>query len=246
MVERASALATLRPDRGFILPAPVLLVGPPGIGKTDFCQYFTGSQLHMELIDGGTLTAGFEITGASPVWRGGKAGRVYEALKAGSRNPLIVIDELDKITENTVSPVYGAIGGLLEQSTAARFRDEFTGEMIDASHINWVFTANELNSIPAHIIDRCEIIHCDAPSATQLRIVIKSIWEAVATKLHASNLTLSSSAIDGLIKGTGSFRLLKRALTNAVATCVMKQNDEIQFSDVEPFLQQTVAHKIGF
>ena len=124
---------------------PLLLLGPPGVGKTHFARMLA------ELLGTGhgfvsmsQLTAGWLIGGASSQWKGAKPGKVFEALVDGDyANPVMVVDEIDKAAGEASYDPLGALYSLLEHDTACRFTDEFAEIQLDASQLIWVATANE-------------------------------------------------------------------------------------------------------
>lgn len=136
-VRRHVALA--QDSRDGLEVTPMLLLGPPGIGKTHFAKRLaellgTG----MSLVPMSSMTAGWLLSGASSQWKGAKPGKVFEALVDGQyANPVMVIDEIDKAGADVQYDPLGALYGLLEHDTAHAFVDEFAEVPIDASQVIW-------------------------------------------------------------------------------------------------------------
>ena len=144
---------------------PMLLLGPPGIGKTHFARKLaellgTG----MSLVPMSSMTAGWLLSGASSQWKGAKPGKVFEALVDGQyANPVIVVDEIDKASADAQYDPLGAMYSLLEHDTAGAFMDEFAEVAIDASQVIWIMTANDERSIPEPILNRMNVFEIEPP-----------------------------------------------------------------------------------
>ena len=156
-VKRHVALSQDAPDG--IEITPMLLLGPPGIGKTHFARQLaellgTG----MSLVPMSSMTAGWLLSGASSQWKGSKPGKVFEAIVDGQyANPVIVVDEIDKASADAQYDPLGALYGLLEHDTAHAFMDEFAEVAIDASQVIWIMTANDERCIPEPILNRMNV-----------------------------------------------------------------------------------------
>ncbi len=135
---------------------PILLFGPPGIGKTHFGRKVA------ELLGTGfwfipmsSTTAGWVLSGASSQWKGARPGKVFQTLFDHDYiNPVMMIDEIDKARGDQAYDPLWALYTLLEKDTAAHFADEFVEVPIDASRIVWFATANDEWNIPAPILSR--------------------------------------------------------------------------------------------
>ena len=149
----------------------MLLLGPPGIGKTHFARKLadllgTG----MSLVPMSSMTAGWLLSGASSQWKGAKPGKVFEALVDGQyANPVIVVDEIDKASADAQYDPLGALYSLLEHDTAGAFMDEFAEVAIDASQVIWIMTANDERCIPEPILNRMNVFEIEAPSPEAAR-----------------------------------------------------------------------------
>ncbi len=157
---------------------PLLLLGPPGVGKTHFARQLaellgTG----MGFVSMSSLTAGWVLSGASSQWKGARAGKVFEALVDGDyANPVMVVDEIDKAGgESTYDPL-GSLYSLLEHDTASSFIDEFAEVAVDASQVIWVATANDAHAIPDPILNRVNVYEVMAPDFDAARAIARRLY----------------------------------------------------------------------
>jgi len=114
-------LALCHDSRDALEITPMLLLGPPGIGKTHFAREI--AQLlgtGLGFISMSSLTAGWVLSGASSQWKGARPGKVFETLVDGAyANPVMVVDEIDKARAEHAYDPLGALYSLLEHDTAA-------------------------------------------------------------------------------------------------------------------------------
>jgi ATP-dependent Lon protease len=171
-------LALCQDSRDALEIAPMLLLGPPGIGKTHFARQV--SQLlgtGLGFISMSSLTAGWVLSGASSQWKGARAGKVFETLVDGAyANPVMVVDEIDKARAEHAYDPLGALYSLLEIDTAGAFTDEFAEVAIDASQVIWVATANDERSIPEPILNRMNVFEVQAPDADAARTIALRLY----------------------------------------------------------------------
>ncbi len=160
---------------------PMLLLGPPGIGKTHFARQLadllgTG----MSLVPMSSMTAGWLLSGASSQWKGAKPGKVFEALIEGQyANPVLVVDEIDKASADAQYDPLGSLYSLLEHDTAETFMDEFAEIAIDASQVIWIMTANDERCIPEPILNRMNVFEIDAPTHEQARSIARNLYRGI-------------------------------------------------------------------
>jgi ATP-dependent Lon protease len=173
-------IALCEDSRDALEITPLLLLGPPGVGKTHFARELaellgTG----MGFISMSSMTAGWVLSGASSQWKGSRPGKVFETLVDGQyANPVMVVDEIDKAGGEHAYDPLGALYSLLEHDTAGSFIDEFAEVPIDASQLIWVATANDARSIPEPILNRMNVYEVEAPDRDAAR--------AIATRLYLS------------------------------------------------------------
>jgi ATP-dependent Lon protease len=172
-------LALCQDSRDALEITPMLLLGPPGVGKTHFAREVaellgTG----MGFISMSSLTAGWVLSGASSQWKGARPGKVFETLVDGAyANPVMVVDEIDKARAEHAYDPLGALYSLLEHDTAGAFVDEFAEVPIDASQVIWVATANDERAIPEPILNRVNVFEVQMPDRDAARAIALRLYQ---------------------------------------------------------------------
>lgn len=174
-------IALVEDSRDALEITPMLLLGPPGVGKTHFAHEV--AQLlgtGMGFISMSALTAGWVLSGASSQWKGARPGKVFETLVDGQyANPVMVVDEIDKARGEHAYDPLGALYSLLEHDTAHSFIDEFAEVPIDASQVIWVATANDERSIPEPILNRMNVYEVQMPDLEAARAIARRLYQSI-------------------------------------------------------------------
>jgi ATP-dependent Lon protease len=174
-------LALCQDSRDALEITPMLLLGPPGIGKTHFAREIAkllGTGLGF--ISMSSLTAGWVLSGASSQWKGARPGKVFETLVDGAyANPVMVVDEIDKARAEHAYDPLGALYSLLEHDTAGAFTDEFAEVAIDASQVIWVATANDERTIPEPILNRMNVFEVHTPDPDAARTIALRLYRGL-------------------------------------------------------------------
>jgi len=206
---------------------PLLIVGPPGVGKTAFCRALAEIvDTYFDLVSLSGIIAGFVLGGMSSNWADGKPGRIAEALARGHKaNPLIMLDEIDKCGGDKRYDPLGSLYQLLEKDTAAVFVDEGLELAIDCSHILWLATANACELIPEPIISRFTVIEVKSPNSDQMAAVIRSIYQKIRQQ-HPWGLQFSDdlqpALLEKIIHSQLEPRLLQRELIAACGKAALR------------------------
>jgi ATP-dependent Lon protease len=228
-------LALCQDSRDALEIAPMLLLGPPGIGKTHFARRI--AQLlgtGLGFISMSSLTAGWVLSGASSQWKGARPGKIFETLVDGAyANPVMVVDEIDKArAEHAYAPL-GALYDLLEHDTAGSFTDEFAEVSIDASQMIWVATANDQRTIPEPILNRMNVFEVHAPDADAARAIALRLYRSIRAE-HDWGRRFDDAPSDAVLDRLAGLapREMRRAWMTAFGNARLDGRAALQLADV--------------
>ena len=214
---------------------PLLLLGPPGVGKTHFAREL--SQLlgtGMGFISMSSMTAGWVLSGASSQWKGARPGKVFETLVDGQyANPVMVVDEIDKAGGEHAYDPLGALYSLLEHDTAQSFTDEFAEVAIDASQVIWVATANDARGIPEPILNRMNVYEVQAPDREAARHIAAKLYRGIRAD-HGWGQRFEAEPRSDVLDRLSAMapREMRRAWMTAFGNAKLDKRDHIEVRDL--------------
>lgn len=225
-IEQFALLSLCREKTGQMYFPPVLLAGPPGVGKTAIVREVAKLLgVAFKQIDMATVTSGFVLSGSSTAWSDAKAGCIVDLLREGiAANPIIILDELDKSSVDAKFNPLGGLYTLLEKEAAEQFIDEALNIPINASHILYTATANNLDCIPAPLLSRFMVINIDDVKGEHHKVVSQSIYRSVLKKESMESAFINYLSDDVcLALEPFSPREVKKKLLRAMAKTAYRQ-----------------------
>ena len=226
---------------------PLLLAGPPGVGKTSFALELAKTLgIPARPVNLAQATSGFIFTGASLVWASGRPGAILDLLLREVGNPLMILDELDKAEAGADQSIPDVLLNLLEPRTAGSFTDEALDWPVDASNMLWIALVNDPRKVSEPILSRFSVIEVREPTRDEMNeAIIPEIYRDILDKyglIGRFGEELDHDVCRGLSQNP---RTARKRIIQALARAAETGKTRLDLSDLGED-GKTIVRRIGF
>ena len=254
--ERILEYAAMKSRNPMLVSPIICLVGPPGTGKSTIASSIAKS-LHRDFakISVGGLNDSAELIGHRKTYLGSSPGKIIQALqKCGSKNPVILIDEVDKMVKDYKGDPASVLLDVLDPNLNQTYTDNYLEEPFDLSHVLFILTANYIQDIPPELKDRLEVIELSSYTTLEKIALAKDyLLPSIYLEYHleTENIKFSDDALEYLILNytyEAGVRDLRRKLETILRKMIMESTKKkkgmktkIEDKDIKKYLQETIT-----
>lgn len=254
--ERILEYAAMK-SRNPLLASPIIcLVGPPGTGKSTIASSIAKS-LHRDFakISVGGLNDSAELIGHRKTYLASSPGKIIQALqKCGSKNPVLLIDEVDKMVKDYKGDPASILLDVLDPNLNQNYTDNYLEEPFDLSHVLFILTANYIQDIPPELKDRLEIIELSSYTTLEKKALAKDyLLPSIYLEYHLENenIKFSDEALEYIILNytyEAGVRDLRRKLETILRKMIMESVKKkkslilkVEKKEVKKYLTETIT-----
>lgn len=221
---------------------PILLFGEPGLGKSHFARDLAaalGTVCHLCSMDGSVSNA--SLLGLDRKWGNSAPGALFDLLCLGDcANPVVLLDELEKVGRCSKDDPLAPLHSLLEPSTASRVRDASINFEFDASLVTWIATANHVLVLPSSLRSRFKEFRIEYPNAEQAITLAYSVTASVIEKTAPGGFSMPNRTV--ILKLAHlTPREIYQAVEQAIGKAVLNRRKTIELRDLPVELIQLDA-----
>ena len=251
--ERILEYAAMKSRNPMLVSPIICLVGPPGVGKSTIASSIAKA-LHRAFykISVGGLNDSAELIGHRRTYIGSAPGKIITALqKCGSKNPVLLIDEVDKMVKDYHGDPASVLLDVLDPNLNQNFTDSYLEEPFDLSHVLFILTANYKEDIPIELRDRLEMIELSSYTTLEkVKLAKEYLLPAIYLEYHVmeSEVSFSDEALNHIVlnyTNEAGVRDLRRKLETILRKVIMesvkKKKDlqlHIEEKDVKKYLDE--------
>ncbi len=240
--------------KGEISGSIILLVGPPGVGKTSIGRSIaTALRRKFYRFSLGGMRDEAEIKGHRKTYIGAMPGKIVQAfIETGTSNPVIMLDEIDKLGSSYQGDPSSALLEVLDPEQNNQFLDHYLDVRFDLSKVLFICTANQLDTIPRALLDRMETIRLSGYIAEEkLQIAKDHLWPKLLDKagIAKSKLNLADSALKAIIDGYAREagvrhldKLLAKIIRKSAVSLINNKNQNIRVNKANLFKYLGMPH----